>query len=121
MSKKQPYAERQKDAIFDWISNNVDPAEVFGHDNLMEWAKEHGMISTDKVWSLAGALDFDISLEYPEFEKHTREWLEFWNGEYEHDNSVLGADDLASWLYSLASYIDDVNNSTQPTDDDIPF
>ncbi len=31
----------------DWISQNLKPGEVFTHDQLSEWAKDHGYVEKE--------------------------------------------------------------------------
>ncbi|MBC8496115.1 MAG: hypothetical protein H8D37_00500 [Chloroflexi bacterium] len=42
-------AERLLNELLDWVSNNINPADVYGHDVLIAWSKDHGMISVDEL------------------------------------------------------------------------
>lgn len=33
----------------DWISYNLNPEDVFEHDDLVEWAKENDFVRVDEI------------------------------------------------------------------------
>jgi len=43
--------EKLLNELLDWVSNNINPEDVYGHDVLIAWAKDHGMVPVDQMES----------------------------------------------------------------------